>query len=50
MIIFQANDYNVEITCDEGGEVAVDNMALSLLNPELPHSTITGYKAPSLHT
>ena len=50
IVSLQANDCNVEIMCDGCGEAAVDSMALSLLNPHLPHTSITGYKAPSLHT
>lgn len=47
-LIPQANDYNLEISCDGIGEAAVDTMKLTLLNPQPAHAHFADYKAPSL--
>ena len=45
---FQANDYNVVISCEGTGEKAVNTMALSLLSSQMAHKAVSNYRAPSL--
>jgi hypothetical protein len=48
MFCFQANVYNVEISCPGKLEEAMDQMALRLLSTKRHYDELAEYQAPSL--